>query len=649
MRYHFFLSWIIFILFSFSAYSQDKLPKLGECTIDELQLKQCSFDTAASAMVIFDAGTVNFDETGYIILERRVRYKIFNKAGFQHAEFAIPYSKKMQQVTSIKGYTYNLENGEIKTSQLNNKQVYEGKIVNNIAEKKFAMPDIKEGSVFEVTYSLLSRTYTMLPSWEFQLDVPVQYSIYDATIHPLVSFAHYIRGNKPLDDFKKAYSNRRPYYINNIARNSENIIYIMRDIPAFVNEGFITSDNDYKVRLDFQLTSILNKYGSPEPILSTWPKLCEELNDYEGFGDYIKDAENFAKSLYKTTNLQTMSHMQKYEWIDRYIKDNYTYDDDESFTASITVKKLNETKRGNSAELNLLAIGMLRAAGIPVDPVMLSTRDHGKIQTAYPFLDAFNYVTGLATIDSNLYLIDVTEPMLNKGEIPTRCLNEAGFVVKKDIDDWIEFESTLKSDIRHEIELSLLPSLDSLKSEVKISSVGYDALKLRKEYKNDYTSLTERYLGDHKTEIDSVRCQNLKTSTEPFVLNFTKKLEVEQVDGKLIINPCCGMVVSENPFKLPLRTYPIDFTYKFSKSFAVNIKIPEGYKALSVPENITINNKLARIVYVVNNSGDALNITGVYQFKKDVYPSEEYQSVKELYNIIVTKFNEKIILEPAQI
>lgn len=649
MRYPILLTWILLILFSFSTYSQDKLPKLGECTIDELQLKQCSFDTAASAMVIFDAATVDFDEMGYIILERRVRYKIFNKAGFKHAEFAIPYSKKGQQVNSIKGYTYNLENGVIKTSQLNNKQVYEGKIVNSIAEKKFAMPDIKEGSVFEVTYTVSSHTYTMLPSWEFQLDVPVQYSIYDATIHPLVRFAHYIRGNKPLDDFKKEYSSKRPYYINNFAHNYENIIYIMRNIPAFIDEGFITSDNDYKVRLDFQLTSIINSDGRPEPILSTWPKLCEELNDYEGFGDYIKDAESFGKSLYKTTDLHTKSHMEKYEWIDRYIKENYTYDDDESFTASTTVKKLNEAKRGNSAELNLLAIGMLRAAGIPVNPVMLSTRDHGKIQTAYPFLEAFNYVTGLATIDSNYYLVDVTEPMLNKGEIPTRCLNELGFVVMKDIDDWIEFESTLKSDIRHEIELTVLPALDSLKSDVKISSIGYDALRFRKDYKNDYKSLTERYLGDHKTESDSIRCQNLNAYTEPFVMDFSRKHEVEQVDGKLIINPCCGLVVTENPFKLPVRTYPIDFTYKFSKSFSVKINIPEGYKALSVPENVTINNKLARIVFIVTNTGDALTITGVYQFKKDLYPVEEYQSVKELYNTIVTKFNEKIILEPAQI
>lgn len=640
---------LLIIVAAGNCYAQDDIAKFGNCSINELQLKNCSFDSIAEAEVLFDVGTLTFDEMLNISLERRIRVKVFTKAGLNQAEFAIPYIKGKQKISSLKGNTYNLTNGKVEVTSLSTKTAFEEQIADDVYQKKFAMPNVTEGSVFEISYTLISPGIYNMPTWEFQTDIPVLLSKLEATIDPRFRYTHVLTGEKPLDDYEKIVVFTSPIYINNIPYGRENMKFVMRNIPAFKDESFITSANDYIIKLNFQLGAYRKSDASWEPVLNTWPKLCEGLFDAESFGDYIKSCEKAGKNLVIENRLDTMSIFNKCKWIDNYMKTNFEYNDIETFLSRQTCKQLLETKIGSSADLNLMAVGFLRAAGVAVDPVILSTRDHGKIQSAFPYIEAFNYTVALATIDSTLCIIDVTEPLLNFLEVPTRCLNDNGMVVKKDKDEWIDFESTFMSDNRHELELVLNPELDSLQAQVKLTSTGYEALKKRKLFKTNYKKLAENLLGENYLSYDSITCANLSDTRVPFELNFSRPFEVEQIDGNLLIDPFCGMIITENPFMQPERSYPIDFTYKFSKTFSIKINIPKGYKVLSKPDNFVVNNKKSRIVYTINTSDDSLTIIALYQFKKDVYPAEDYQEIKQYYDQIVSKFNQKIILQPTEI
>jgi hypothetical protein len=629
--------------------AQDDLAKFGNCSMEEIQLKHCSFDSVAEGEVLFDVGKLYFDDMGYIVLERRIRIKVFTKAGLDQAEFSIPYLKGSQKINSLKGNTYNLENGKIVTTSLITKNAFEEQVADDWYQKKFAMPNVKEGSVFEISYTLLIPGIFNMPAWEFQCDIPVLFSMLDATIDPRYRYTHLLKGEKPLDDFQRTTVNTMPVFINKIPYSRENLKFIMRNVPAFKDESFITSSNDYIIKLNFQLAAYRKSDASWEPFLSTWPKLCEGLFESDYFGDYIKSCERAAKDIVTDNKLDTMSITNRCKWIDNYMKTNFEYNDIESFLSRQSCKQLLEKKSGSSADLNLMAVGFLRAAGIQADPVILSTRDHGKIQSAFPFIDAFNYAVALANIDSTLYIIDVTEPLLNFREVPIRCLNDEGMIVRKDRDEWIDFESTFMSDNRHEVELVLNPTLDSVSAQVKLTSTGYEALKKRKLFKTDYKKLAEDLMGKNYLSYDSITCANLTDTKQPFELYFSRPYEVEQVDGNLLIDPCCGMIITENPFMQPERSYPIDFTYKFSKTYSIKINIPKGYQVLSKPENFVVNNKKTRIVYTINSDDKSLTVIALYQFKNDVYPAEDYKELKQYYDNIISRFNQKIILQPTQI
>jgi hypothetical protein len=107
-------------------------------------------------MVLFDEGVAVFRIKNYrdIFKETRyhVRIKILNKKGLDYANIKIRYptSNKLIDVINIRAQTYNLDaTGNIVETKVEKSAIYDKKINKRYAEKIFAFPDVKEGSVIE--------------------------------------------------------------------------------------------------------------------------------------------------------------------------------------------------------------------------------------------------------------------------------------------------------------------------------------------------------------------------------------------------------------------------------------------------------------------------------------------------------------------
>lgn len=640
----------------FGLFAQDYATKVGKCTEYEMKMTSCPFDSLAEAMVLYDIGTLSIqviNDSYKYVFERKMKVKVFNRAGLDQAEFTIPYYKGddgFERVTGIKGNTYNIVNGKIVSTSFESKNIFEEKKSEHWYMKKVALPDVKEGSVFDFAYTVTSPYLMVLPTWHFQKDIPILYSEYTVTTNPHFEYTHALRGGGFYDDYQKYDDNGEVTYINMVPYHNAVEKFVMKNIPAFRDETYITSENDYMRRLDFQLTTYRQSNGFREHLISSWPKLCERLLESESFGGYIKTCQREGKDAIELLSAMSETPLDKAKKIDRYLKTNYSYNQNESYLTNKTYREMMVEKSGNAANLNLMAVGYLRAAGFEANPVILSTRGNGKIQVNYPFLDAFDYVVALVKVDSTLYMVDVTEPLLNFNEVPARCLNETGLIVNKDKADWINFESLANSDNRHEIELFPNPATDSLEMNFKITSSFYEGVLKRKKFKTEYDDLAKSLIGKDYLSFDSIRGENMTDPEKPFELYFVKKESLDKIEDKILINPFCDLIPTENPFKKPERAFPIDFNYKWSKTFSVKIKVPEGYKVFSKPAPLTVNNKNIRIVYTINdNEPGYLTVVALYQFKKDLYPAESYAEIKEYFNKIVSKFNENIILQSVGI
>ncbi len=88
------IGFLLLIVADNSFAQKDKeIAKFGNCSKEELELKQCTFDSIAEAEMLFDVGDLYFDDSRNCILERRMRVKVFTKAGLDQAEINIPFLK----------------------------------------------------------------------------------------------------------------------------------------------------------------------------------------------------------------------------------------------------------------------------------------------------------------------------------------------------------------------------------------------------------------------------------------------------------------------------------------------------------------------------------------------------------------------------
>jgi len=631
--------------------AQDFSHEFGKCSKDELQMSQYAKDSIAEAVVIYDIGKSYFQigEGGYkLIFEKTTKIKIFNKAGIDWAQIEIPYYEengKAEDIVDIQGNTYNLENGVIRTSPLDIKNTFDEKRSNGWLIKKFAMPDVKEGSVIEVKYKLSTPYIFQFRSWEFQWKIPVIYSEYTTMMVPFCTYRYILQGTNKLYDLKQ-YSDVESKQLGGYTWRDKVYVFIMKDIPAFRDESFISAPDDYIIKVEFQLAEYINSLDSKQEIMTTWPKMIKELLNTPDFGDYVKSAQRQAKGIVDTMKLETKTPQEKAEKIFKYVKSNYSWNRWSSKYTSGSVKDFLRQKEGNCAEINLFLTGMLRASGVDANPVIISTRGNGKIKYDYPFVKFFNYVIVAVAIDGQYILLDATEPLCNFGMLPTRCLNDVGLVVKKGEEpEWVNFSSVVLSSITYNFDLTPNVAKDSIEGKFKIISSGYDALKYRKSYISNRTEFNKDIVQDNLTLSDSVKVEYLSNTEKLFPVSFSAAKSIDQVDGKLLVSPFSGYVISDNPFKQPARAYPIDMTYKKRRTYMSTIHIPEGYKLFSVPENVTIDNDDMKITYKFDNINDqVVKVLGIYEFKRDVYKAATYLDLKKYYNTIIKKFNERVIL-----
>jgi hypothetical protein len=287
---------------------------------------------------------------------------------------------------------------------------------------------------------------------------------------------------------------------------------------------------------------------------------------------------------------------------------------------------------------------MLRSAGIEAYPVLISTRNHGKISYDYPYSHFFNYVIIVAIVDGKKIISDATEVLCLNDRIPSRCINDKGLIIKNEKTEWIGLECFLPSQIITEIDFEISND-DEIIATIKKNSTEYDAFYYRNFLTDDKDKIKKELDSkDFTTETSSLSIENQLEKNKPLIFSYKLIGKSEIVNDKIYLLPFLNEIITDNPLKQKVRTYPIDMTYPVKRIFKSRISIPEGYQVDYLPAKQIINNQLFELNYSVKNDNNEVNIVFDYYFKKSVYSSADYSKIKFYFNKIVNKGNEKIVL-----
>ena len=662
------LAFVLFFTF-FCSNSNAQEFKLGKVSIAELEEKEHPKDPSAAAAILFKKGEVKFrysDTNGFeVVTVVQTRIKIYKKEGYDWANQEVHYyldNSYNENVSFSDAYTYNLVNGKIEKTKLKSDGEFIEKINKYLGRKKITMPNVKEGSVIEFEYSLKSGLIGSLRDWYFQSSIPVNYSEYITYIPEYFEYNSNQKGFVLLETAVEKNNRKINYvYVQDFkdgtppTRSNEELNFIekkttysIKDLSAMKEEAFVNNIDNYISSISHEL-SMTNYPNSPLKYYSTnWESVVKTIYNYDDFGPELNKTGYFEDDINKLL-AGIDAQNERMAAVFNYVKNSVKWNKYKGYSCNDGVKKAYKDKIGNSAEINLMLTAMLRFAGLNANPVLISTRDNGI--AFFPSRTAFNCVIAAVETPEGLILLDATEKFSSPNILPLRDLNWVGRLIRKDGTS-TEVDLMPKMLSREAVNMSVILKTDgSADGKIRQQLTDYEALEFRKENEdtNNDNYLEKLENSNNNIEIaDYVRENDLDFS-KPIVESYTYKdtKSIEIINGKMYISPMLFLTGKENPFKQEVREYPVDFGYPMVSKYNINIEIPEGYAVESMPAavNIATGENIGTFKFMTANTENKIQIGITSTINTAIVPSNFYPILKDFYQQMIDKQNEKIVLK----
>ena len=613
-----------------------------EVTRSDLETNFYAKDTTANAIVLYEYGNSYVDNDNFeLYTEIKKKIKILNRKGFDKAtieEYLYYEGNKHERMSRITASTFNLEsNGSITSTRLDKKDIFEEKYNDRYNITKFTLPNVKEGSVITYSYTLSTPYMYKYREWEFQDDIPKLHSEYHTSIPANWEYNIKLVGFKKLDKNEMTKKARCLEGGNGTYADCTEAVYIMKDVPAFIEEDYMTTIDNYLSRIEYELKTFKSFDGRVENITKTWKIADKEIKAMPEIGRQLGKS-NMLKGLIDKSIKNEPDTLKKATAIYKYVQDNYIWNGKYQMFKDVSVKNLVKNKSGKASEINMLLYNLLDDNGIKVMPVLLSTRDNGLPTQLYPVISDFNYLLVQATINNKTYLLDATNKYLPFGEIPFKCLNHYGRLMDFKMGSYyIDIVPEKTSVVHYRVELNLDEN-QNLTGTIYSKTGGYHALPLKKSYfdnKQDYLKAYENEYTDITFLDHSVTTED-KTSFD-FSETFDVEYHAENIGDNLYINPFLFKFFTENPFKLQERTYPIDIGYKDAFLYNIKINLGEDYEVLDKPKDVslTLPNNKGTLVFASQIQDNSVLLYLKINFNDSFYGPEYYDYLKKFFAKIV--------------
>ena len=657
---------LLFLLPVF-LFAQRPSTKFGDIKPDDFSPSAYAVDSSANGVVLFDAGSSKYEGDTHggfsIIFKRHTRIRLLNRNSFDLATIAIPLyasGNLEEEIQNLEATTYNLENGKVEKYSLAKSSIFKDRLNKYYTVRKFTLPNIKEGSIIEIKYTLKSPYEQDLRPWTFQQSYPVLWSEYNISIPYIYDFIIIQQGYQPYA-VNEEKSERENYNIVNVGYSAEdrsenfslrtittNHTWAMKDVPALKEESFTTTIENHVAKLEFQLSAIRFPNAPEKKIMSNWTMVSEDLMNNPDFGESLTNIPGWIKDEVKTITAASVTDLDKAKKIFGFIRDNISCTNHSDTYLSGNLKKIYQTKNGNVADVNLLLTAFLLSKGFSAHPVLLSTRDHGKALEVYPAMDKLNYVVCQVIINDKTYLLDASESKSGFGQLPLDCYNGYARVVDAKSPALID----LSADSVRESKFTSVFIMNDEKGGLTgsfTSNLGkYESQKLREKIAK--TSEADYFIEIKKdfstdVEISNTSIGSLQKYEEPAAVKFDFKFDTD--DDVVYLNPIFAGSYKENPFKAAERLYPVEMPYVINENFVLNMDIPKGYEVEEMPKSsrVKLNENEGLFEYLVAKNENAIQLRSTLKMNRATFSPEDYQTLRDFFGYIVKKHSEQIVLK----
>ena len=615
------------------------------------------------AVVLLDSGSTVLDANPklgfHTVFHRFNRLLILNKRFLKDADagtFSLKYAIEIngKKLKSLKAFTYNLENGQVIKTAVEDKDIFLEDQKDEYVKLKFAFPNLHVGSIIE--YEFTMNSYATQPwDWYFQSRYyPVLKSVYKAVIPNIWNFAITVQNTKYGTGLKKdsvvktIYSWQFNY--DDITVHSRT--WTFENIPPMVEEPYTSTIYNYIGCIKFQLSIRPLKPGESQRVMNDWPWVSSRLVNAPDFSAPIQNPDGWFKRMARTVvsddDLDILKARKIYALVRDHLKSTGR---NWGISEYPSLEGIYKSGNANVAEINMILIAMLRSEKLQADPVILATRDNGFVNVDYPILDNYNYTICRFASGDKIYYLDASDPTMGFGKLPTQCYNGAARVItKNNYAVYLSPDSVRESGSTYAI-IEADTSSNLLMIDCTVKAGYYESSKIRTDLKekklNGYLKSIEGKKMP-KGKIDSITLSGVDDPDKCVTMNYKMTLDPGK-DGYFYFNPLLSSGMTENPFKPAERTYPVEFSYRMDNVFVLNMDIPTGYDVAEMPksERVHLNEKDGSFEYLIQKNEHSIQLKSVININKATFDPEDYNTLKEFYAEIIKKQSEMIVFKKS--
>jgi len=400
------------------SFPQKRSPfeKFGKITKSDLEKKLYSIDSSANAVVLASIGEASLEGNNkdWFAIRTKIHkvVHILNDKGYEEANVEIPLygsGSDAETVKSFKATTYNLEGDKIVETKISTSSLVREKLDDDRSVAKFTMPGIKNGSIIEYYYEVLSDYISQPDPWYFQsLTAPTLWSEFKFESPSFLNYRLFFRGYEipKISEKDKSSKGFRVSEEGSItAAKSVSFVatvysnrWVVENAPELKTEAYTKSIRNHITRVEFQLISFLDPLP-PKNLTTTWQEISKRLLESTNFGKNLSTGNNWLKDELNTIVGNETEPLTKAMKVFQYVRDDFKTTDASGLYLKDNLKNIFKAKSGTVSELNVLLTAMLKYVGLDADPVILSTASHGYAIEQVPMLNSMNYVICNLQID----------------------------------------------------------------------------------------------------------------------------------------------------------------------------------------------------------------------------------------------------------
>lgn len=658
---------VLFTALLLAAPAEAQRAEWGE--VDREELVQTSFaaDSDAAAVILSDYGTVEVKSDMQLVFHRHRRIKLLTEAAYDAwgtASVTYRAEDRAQRLDDLEGHTFVLgPDGQIERHEMKKDAVFTEDIDGEYERVRFTLPALQPGAIIEYRYEIESDHPGYLPDWSFQTSEPTLWSEYRYEIPELLDYTTQFQGTQPLSvreaepsrmrmrfDVGKTSAYRTRSF--NMSMNAQKHRWAMQDVPALREEPFMTTPEDYRAKLRFQLTRIGVPGELPLWTMKSWADNANDLLEADYFGREIGRHKELRRQAEKLTE-GIADEAEKLRAVYDFVRTTIQFNGEMGYGLDHDLDDVLEAKTGSSAEIALVLVSMLRDAGLEAHPVLISTRDHGRVQELYPFNSQFNDVIVYAEADGGGYLLDATDPLRPHMLLPSQALNHRGWLVRKDAPQWIDIQPGSAERRLAFVQAVLAPD-GTVSGTLAATEEEYAALDAREALKDQTAEEYARGLlaeGLGGVEVTSAAAEHQGDVYEPLKTkaDFAARAYAQAAGDFIYLNPVMAARQTENPLRRPERTFPVDLAYPREWTYTLSLELPEGYAVHETPQNIQVQlpDDAGGYMRLIDVQNGRLMLRSRFVMAQTLFASEHYALLREFYDRVVAAEAEQVVLKRA--